>query len=427
MTSPPDNTGAIPAEQIDAIWREVSPRLIAGLVRFAGGDLGRAEDLAQDAFLQALQKWPEDGIPDNPGGWLMTTAKNRGIDQARRAQLFNRRADEIGRDLERRGAFESPDAADRIDNPIDDDLLRLIFTTCHPVLTIESRVALTLRMLGGLRTEEIARAFIVPDSTIGQRISRAKKTLAENDVPFEVPAADELPERMASVLGVVYLIFNEGYAATSGDDVVRSDLSDEAIRLGDLLAELTPSEPEAHGLVAMMRLQSSRNRARTDGEGQAVLLLDQDRSLWDRKQIELGLSALDRARELSDGTPGPYELQAEIAACHAISEQAGDTDWARIAALYGALVSVTQSPVVELNRGMAVAMAESPAAGLAIVDSIAGHPDLAGYHLVAIVRGDLLEKLGRGEEAAAEFERAAELTRNERERAVLLERAAVAR
>lgn len=414
------------AAAIDAVWRIESPRLIAGLARFCRGDLQLAEDLAQDALLQALEKWPADGIPDNPGGWLMTTAKNRAIDQARRAQAFNRKADEIGRDLERRGAFESPDAAERIDNLIGDDLLRLIFTTCHPVLTIDSRVALTLRMLGGLKTEEIARAFIVPDSTIGQRISRAKKTLAENDVPFEVPAADELPERMASVLGVIYLIFNEGYAATSGDDWLRQDLCEDAMRLGRVLAGLTPREPEVHGLVALMELQASRSTARTAEDGTAILLLDQDRTTWDQLLIDRGLAALQAARKLSRGNPGPYELQAEIAACHATARQAGDTDWPRIAALYGALGALTASPVVELNRAVAVSMAQSPHAGLEILESIEDHPDLAGYHLLPTVRGDLLEKVGRKEEAAADFRRAAELTRNQRERAVLLERAAAA-
>lgn len=408
---------------IDAIWRVESPRLIAGLARFCRGDLQKAEDLAQEAMLQALETWPQSGIPDNPGGWLMTTAKNRAIDQARRAQLFNRKADEIGRDLERRGAFESPDAAERLDNPIDDDLLRLIFTTCHPVLTLDSRVALTLRMLGGLKTEEIARAFIVPSSTIGQRISRAKKQLAENDVPFEVPAADELPERLASVLGVIYLIFNEGYTATSGDDWLRQDLCEDAMRLGRVLAELTPKEPEVHSLVALMELQASRNQARVGDDGEAVLLLEQDRSRWDRLLIDRGLAELEVARGLSGGRPGPYELQAAIAACHAVAEAPEETDWPRIASLYGALSVLTASPVVELNRAVAVGMAQSPEAGLAIVEQVEDHPDLRGYHLLPAVRGDLLARLDRGAEAAGEFRRAAEMTQNEREREVLLARA----
>jgi RNA polymerase sigma factor (sigma-70 family) len=405
---------------IEAVWRIESARLIAGLARIVG-DIGRAEDLAQDALVAALERWPESGVPDNPGAWLMATAKNRAIDVVRKRALLERKETEIGHEIE--ALRSEPDLHDKLDDDIGDDLLGLMFVACHPVLSTEARVALTLRLLGGLTTEEIARAFLVQTSTVAQRIVRAKKTLAEARVPFEVPRGADRAERLSSVLGVLYLIFNEGYAATAGRDWTRPGLCDEAIRLGRILAELAPEEPEVHGLVALMEIQASRLRARTGPSGEPVLLLDQNRARWDPLLIRRGLAALARAEELG-GALGPYALQAAIAACHARARAPEDTDWRRIAGLYGALARVAPSPVVELNRAVAVAMADGPEAGLAIVDALAGEPVLRGYHLYPTVRGDLLEKLGRFDEARAEFERAAGLTRNERELALLRERAA---
>jgi RNA polymerase sigma factor (sigma-70 family) len=406
---------------IDAVWRIESARLIAGLARLVR-DVGLAEDLAQDALVAALERWPETGVPDNPGAWLMATAKNRAIDRLRRRALRDRKHEELGRDLrERQEAVPDFDAA--IDDDIGDDLLRLVFTACHPVLSRESRVALTLRLLGGLTTAEIARAFLAPEPTIAQRIVRAKRALAEARVPFEVPRGEELASRLASVLEVVYLVFNEGYAATAGDDWMRPALCEEALRLGRTLAELAPREPEVHGLVALMELQASRSRARVGPSGEPVLLLEQNRGRWDQLLVHRGLAALARAERLGGGG-GPYALQAAIAACHARARTAEETDWERIAALYGALAAAAPSPVVELNRAVAVGMAAGPAAGLEIADRLTGEPALASYHLLPAVRGDLLSRLGRDGEAVAEFERAASLTRNARERDVLLERAA---
>jgi RNA polymerase sigma factor (sigma-70 family) len=407
---------------IDAVWRIESARLIAGLARIVR-DVGLAEELAQDALVAALEQWPESGVPDNPGAWLMATAKHRAIDQLRRRNLMERKHEQLGRDLEAMGEGAAPDLDAALDDPIGDDLLSLVFTACHPVLSTEARVALTLRVLGGLKTEEIARAFLVSEATVAQRIVRAKRTLAEAHVPFEVPAREELAPRLASVLEVIYLIFNEGYSATAGDDWTRQDLCDEALRLGRVLAELAPREPEVHGLVALMEIQASRLRARTSPRGKPVLLLDQDRARWDRLLIGRGLVALERAEALGGGF-GPYTLQAAIAACHARALTAEATDWERIAALYDALAQLAPSPVVELNRAVAVAMAFGPAAGLEIVDALREEPSLAAYHLLPSVRADLLAKLGRTDEARAELKRAAELTRNERERAMLLERAA---
>ncbi|NJC73931.1 RNA polymerase sigma factor [Planosporangium thailandense] len=411
---------------IDAVWRIESARLIAGLARFVR-DIGLAEDLAQDALVAALQQWPESGVPDNPGAWLMAVAKRRAVDALRRQTVLERTHEELGRALETRqdtGAAEFTAEVDAaLDDEIGDDLLRLIFTACHPVLSTEARVALTLRLLGGLTTEAIARAFLVPESTVAQRIVRAKRTLAAAHVPFEVPAGAELAARLSSVLEVVYLIFNEGYAATAGDDWVRPALSEEALRLGRILAALAPAEPEVHGLVALMEIQASRMRARTGPNGEPVLLLDQDRARWDQLLIRRGLAALERAERLG-GARGRYTLQAAIAACHARARTAEETDWPRIVALYGALAELEPSPVVELNRAVAVAMAYGPAAGLRLVDELTGLPALRGYHLLPSVRGDLLAKLGRYGEARAELERAAELTRNSRERDLLLERAA---
>jgi len=398
---------------IEAIWRIESPRLIAGLARMVG-DVGLAEDLAQDAFVAALQQWPEAGVPERPGAWLMGTAKHRAIDMVRRMRRLDGKYQQLGRELE--------DAVEPSEPEIRDDLLRLIFTACHPVLATEARLALTLRLLGGLTTDEIARAFLVPVPTMAQRIVRAKRTLAEARVPFEVPAGQELRERLGSVLEVVYLVFNEGYSATAGEDWVRPALCEDALRLGRVLAELIPGEAEVHGLVALMEIQASRLRARVGPRGEPVLLLDQDRGRWDRLLIRRGLAALDRAEQLG-GALGPYGLQAAIAACHARARTADDTDWERIAALYDALAEVAPSPVVELNRAVAVAMAFGPAAGLRLVDELREEPSLREYHLLASVRGDFLAKLGRGEEARAEFERAASLTRNERERRLLLDRA----
>jgi RNA polymerase sigma-70 factor (ECF subfamily) len=407
---------------IDAVWRIESPRLIAGLARIVR-DVGMAEDLAQDALVAALEQWPEEGVPRNPGAWLMAVGKRRAVDGLRRRKVLERKQEELGRDLEVRQKATAPELDRAIDDGIEDDLLRLVFTTCHPLLSTEARTALTLRMLGGLTTAEIARAFLVSESTVAQRIVRAKRTLAEAHVPFEVPARDELPERLASVLEVIYLVFNEGYAATAGDDWMRPALCEEALRLGRILAELAPREPEVHGLVALMELQASRSRARVGPSGKPVLLLDQDRARWDWLLIGRGLAALERAERLG-GTLGPYALQAAIAACHAGARSANETDWARIAALYDELARVMPSPVVELNRAVAVGMAAGPAAGLELVDGLTSEPALEGYHLLPSVRGDLLEKLGRFDEARAEFERAASLTRNEAVRRLLAERAA---
>ena len=408
---------------IDAIWRIEAARLIAGLARMVR-DVGLAEDLAQEALVAALERWPKTGIPDKPGAWLMATAKNRAIDHLRRRKLHARKHEEIGRDLEIEQETV-PDLDAALDDDIGDDLLRLMFTSCHPVLSTEARVALTLRLIGGLTTEEIARAFLVAEPTIAQRIVRAKRTLAEKKIPFETPRGAELAERLASVLEVIYLIFNEGYAATTGDDWMRPQLCEEALRLGRILAELAPGEAEVHGLVALMEIQASRFGARTGPDGAPILLLDQDRARWDRLLIRRGLAALERAERLA-GPAGPYQLQAAIAACHVRAGTAEATDWVRIAALYEALALVTPSPVVELNRAVAIAFAIGPAAGLAHADTLASEPSLANYHLLPSVRGDLLQKLGRLDEARAEFERAAALTRNERERALLLERAAAA-
>jgi RNA polymerase sigma factor (sigma-70 family) len=402
---------------IDAVWRIESARLIAGLTRIVR-DVGLAEDLAQDALVAALEKWPEGGLPDNPGAWLMTTAKNRAIDVLRKHALHERKHEEIGRDVE----TVEPDPVTTLDDEIGDDLLRLVFIACHPVLSTEARVALTLRLLGGLTTDEIARAFLVPEPTIAQRIVRAKRTLTEARAPFEVPRGKEFVARLASVLQVIYLIFNEGYAATAGDDWTRPQLCDEALRLGRILAELVPAEPEVHGLVALMEIQASRMGARVSPSGEPILLLDQDRGRWDHVLIGRGLAALARGEKLG-GTHGPYALQAAIAACHARAHAAEETDWRRIASLYEVLAELTPSPVIELNRAVAVGMAFGPSAGLALVDELRAEPSLASYHLLPSVRGDLLFKVQRFAEAREEFERAASLTRNARERALLLERA----
>ena len=407
---------------IDAVWRIESARLIAGLTRMVG-DLGLAEDLAQDALVAALERWPATGVPDNPGAWLMATAKHRAIDQLRRRTMLDRKHEQLGHELEAQQEAAVGDLDAALDDHVGDDLLRLMFTACHPVLSTEARVALTLRLLGGLTTPEIARAFLVPEPTVAQRIVRAKRTLAEARVPFEVPRGEELAARLSSVLGVIYLVFNEGYSATAGEDWVRPALCEDALRLGRILAELAPDEAEVHGLVALMEIQASRLRARVGPSGQPVLLLDQDRGRWDQLLIRRGLAALERAEELG-GALGPYALQAAIAACHARARTPGETDWARIVALYDALSELTPSPVVELNRAVAVGMAFGPAAGLELVDQLAGDPSLKSYHLLPSVRGDLLAKLGRGTEARVEFERAARLTQNARERALLLERAA---
>ncbi len=407
---------------IDAVWRIESARLIAGLARIVR-DVGLAEELAQDALVIALERWPESGVPDNPGAWLMATAKRRAIDLLRRRKLLDRKHEELGREVEARVGTAAAALEAAIDDPVGDDLLRLMFVACHPVLSTEARVALTLRLLGGLTTAEIARAFLVTEPAVAQRIVRAKRTLAEARVPFEVPRGPELTARLSSVLEVVYLIFNEGYAATAGDDWMRPALCEDALRIGRILAELAPQEPEAHGLVALLEIQASRAGARVGPAGEPILLLDQDRARWNRLLIGRGLAALRRAEELG-GADGPYALQAAIAACHARSRTAAETDWKRIAALYDALARRTPSPVVELNRAVAVAMAFGPAAGLPLVDALASESSLDGYHLLPSVRGDLLAKLGRFDEARAEFERAASLTRNSRERALLLDRAA---
>jgi RNA polymerase sigma factor (sigma-70 family) len=407
---------------IDAVWRIESARLIAGLARLVR-DVGLAEDLAQEALVAALEQWPESGVPDNPGAWLMATAKHRGIDRLRRAEVHDRKTQELGREIEIRGQTESVDVASEIEDPFDDDLLRLIFTTCHPVLSTDARVALTLRLLGGLTTKEIAGAYLVSESTVAQRIVRAKRTLSAARVPFEVPERDELADRLASVLEVIYLIFNEGYAATAGDRWMRPELIEEALRLGRILAQLLPSEPEVHGLVALMELHASRSRARTGPSGEAILLLDQDRSRWDWLLVGRGLAALERA-QTTRGAVGPYTLQAAISACHARARIAEDTDWESIIALYDGLVQLMPSPVVELNRAVAVGMAFGPESALELVDALRSEPALREYHLLPTVRGDLLEKLGRDEEARIEFARAASLAQNSRERAVLLGRMA---
>jgi RNA polymerase sigma factor (sigma-70 family) len=406
---------------IDGVWRIESARIIAGLTRIVH-DVGLAEEFAQDALVAALQQWPESGVPDNPGAWLMATAKHRAIDHFRRNALLERKHQEIVRELESKQEMAVEDLHTAIDDEVGDDLLRLIFISCHPVLSTEARVALTLRLLGGLTTEEIARAFLAPEPTIAQRIVRAKRTLADKHVPFEVPRGPELASRLSSVLEVIYLVFNEGYSATSGDDWMRPALCEEALRLGRILAELAPKEPEVHGLVALMEIQASRSRARTGASGEPILLLDQNRALWDQLLIRRGLAALERAEKLG-GTRGPYALQAAITACHARALLPQETDWPRIVTLYEELAQLTPSPVVELNRAVAVAMAYGPAAGLEIIDALVSEPSLKAYHLLPSVRGDFLVKLGRFAEAQAEFERAVSLTRNAREREFLLDRA----
>jgi RNA polymerase sigma factor (sigma-70 family) len=406
---------------IDAVWRIESARLIAGLTRIVG-DVGLAEDLAQDALVVALEKWPESGVPDNPGAWLMATAKNRAIDSLRRDARLEHKHEEFGREIEARQEMAVPDLDAALDDDVGDDLLRLMFTACHPVLSTEARVALTLRLLGGLTTDEIARAFLVPEPTVAQRIVRAKRTLADAHVPFEVPRGAELAARLSSVLEVVYIIFNEGYTATAGEDWLRPQLCEDALRLGRILAELAPKEPEVHGLVALMEIQASRSAARVGPSGEPVLLLEQNRARWDHLLIRRGLAALERAEALG-GERGPYALQAAIAACHARARTPEETDWARIVSLYDQLAQLMPSPIVELNRAVAVGMASGPAAGLELIDALMSEPALKGYHLLPSVRGDLLAKLGRSEEASAEFRRAATLTRNARERALLLERA----
>jgi RNA polymerase sigma-70 factor (ECF subfamily) len=406
---------------IDAVWRIESARIIAGLARMVR-DVGLAEELAQDALVAALKQWPESGIPDNPGAWLMATAKHRAIDMFRRNKRLERKHEELGRELNARQEAVVADFETAIDDDVGDDLLRLVFTACHPVLTSEARVALTLRLLGGLTTDEIARGFLVSEATVAQRIVRAKRTLGEKRVPFEVPRRAERAARLSSVLEVIYLIFNEGYSATAGEDWMRPALCEDALRVGRILAELVPEEPEVHGLVALMEIQTSRSKARVGPSGEPILLLEQDRSRWDHLLIRRGLAALERAEKLG-GTPGPYSLQAAIAACHARARTPEETDWPRITALYETLVQIMPSPVVELNRAVAVAMAFGPAAGLALVDELTSKASLKAYHLLPSVRGDLLAKLGRNDEARAEFERAAALTRNARERKLLLNRA----
>ncbi|HEY7669543.1 MAG TPA: RNA polymerase sigma factor [Hyphomicrobium sp.] len=411
---------------IEAVFRIEQAKLIAGLARMVR-DVGLAEELAQDALVSALEQWPRSGIPDKPGAWLMATAKHRAIDRLRRKKLIERKHEELGREIEADGEAAEADLDAALDDDIGDDLLRLIFTACHPVLTTEARLALTLRLIGGLSTEEIARAFLVSEPTVAQRIVRAKRTLAEKRVPFEVPRGEALAERLASVLEVVYLIFNEGYSATAGDDWMRPQLCEEALRLGRILAGLAPEEPEVHGLVALMEIQASRFKARTGPTGEPVLLLDQDRARWDQLLIRRGLAALARAEATAKDQGlalGPYGVQAAIAACHARARTGEETDWAQIVGLYGKLGELIPSPVVELNRAVALAMLFGPAAGLEVVDALASEPALKAYHLLPSVRGDLLKKLGRLEEARAEFECAASLTKNERERKLLLARAA---
>jgi len=415
-------TAADTHQTIDAVWRIESPRVIAGLARLVR-DVGLAEELAQDALVAALEQWPSEGVPDNPGAWLMATAKHRALDTLRRRKLLKEKHAQLEREAEIDLEVFDAQAHEDLDDDIGDDLLRLIFTACHPVLSTEARVALTLRLLGGLTTDEIARAFLVPEPTIAQRIVRAKRALTDAKVGFEAPRGEDLAERLASVLEVIYLIFNEGYAATAGDDWMRPALCEDALRLGRVLAGLAPQESEVHGLMALLEIQQSRTHARTDAAGEPVLLLDQDRGRWDQLLIRRGLAALARAEELAAGAPGPYTLQAEIAACHARARTANDTDWPRIAALYGVLAVLVPSPVVELNRAVAVSMDSGAEAGLELVDRIAAEPALREYHLLPSVRGDLLRRLGRFDEAALEFARAAELTRNTRERELLLARA----
>ena len=405
---------------IEAVWKIESARVIAGLTRIVR-DVGLAEELAQDALVAALEKWPEEGIPQNPGAWLMGTAKHRAIDHLRRGTLIDRKHEDLGRDMAER-EMQVPDLAAAMDDNIGDDMLRLVLIACHPVLSTDARVALTLRLLGGLTTDEIARAFLVPEPTMAQRIVRAKKTLSDAQVPFEVPRGAEFDARLSSVLQVIYLIFNEGYSATAGDDWMRPALSEEALRLGRILAGLAPNEAEVHGLVALMEIQASRSKARVNAKGEPILLLDQDRSRWDRLLINHGLNALERAQSLRSHR-GPYTVQAAIAACHARANVPNDTNWSQIVDLYGELAALEPSPVIELNRAVAMGMAEGPAAGLALVDIVKDDPALKNYHLLPSVRGDLLKKLGRNDEARAEFERAASITRNARERDLLLERA----
>ena len=407
---------------INAVWRIESARIIAGLARLVR-DVGLAEDLAQDALVAALEQWPEQGVPDNPAAWLMATAKHRAIDCLRRNTLQERKHEQLSRELQARGEALAPDFVAALDDEVGDDLLRLVFTACHPVLSTEARVALTLRLLGGLATDEIARAFLVPESTIAQRIVRAKRTLSEAHVPFEIPRAAEFSVRLSSVLEVIYLIFNEGYSATAGEHWTRPALCEDALRLGRILAELVPKEPEAHGLVALLEIQASRLRARTGPTGEIIPLFEQNRARWDQLLIRRGLTALARSEALGTAS-GPYALQAALAACHARARTPEETEWERIVALYDALAQLMPSPVVELNRAVAVAMAFGPAAGLELIDELISEPSLKSYHLLPTVRGDLLVKLGRSKEARSEFERAASLTRNERERTLLLHRAA---
>jgi RNA polymerase sigma factor (sigma-70 family) len=407
---------------IDAVWRIESARLIAGLARLVG-DVGQAEDLAQDALVAALERWPAVGIPDNPGAWLMATARHRAVDLLRRRTMLDRKHELLSHELSERQEREAAALDAALDDPVGDDILRLIFIACHPILPTDARVALTLRLVGGLTTPEIARAFLVPEATVAQRIVRAKRTLAKAKIPFELPPSGELAGRLDSVLEVIYLIFNEGYAATAGEDWVRPALCEDALRLGRILAGLEPQEPEVHGLVALMEIQASRARARVGPAGEPILLLDQDRTRWDRLLIGRGLAALARAEELG-GLGGPYAVQAAIAACHARAGKAEETDWGRIVALYDLLLRLTPSPVVALNRAMAVAMDSGPAAGLALVEALADEPALEGYPLLPSVRGELLARLGRAEEARAEFARAAELTENRRVRELLIARAA---
>jgi RNA polymerase sigma factor (sigma-70 family) len=406
---------------IEAVWRIESARIIAGLARIVR-DVGIAEELAQDALVAALEQWPASGIPDNPGAWLMAAAKHRAIDRLRRGKLLEQKHGELARELKARQEMAVTDFEAALDDDIGDDLLRLVFTACHPVLSSESRVALTLRLLGGLTTDEIARAFLVPEPTVAQRIVRAKRTLAEAQVPFEVPRGNDRASRLSSVLEVIYLVFNEGYTATAGDDWLRPALCEDALRLGRILAELAPNEPEVHGLVALMEIQASRSRARVGPSGDPILLLDQDRSRWDQLLIHRGLAALERSEKISSSR-GPYMLQAAIAACHARARAPEETDWPRIVSLYEALAQITPSPVVELNRAVALSMAFGPAAGLELLDTLASEPSLKSYHLLPSVRGDFLFKLGRFAEAQAELAHAASLTRNARERELLLARA----
>ena len=423
MSTPPARTASTVDlhRTVDAVWRMESARIVGALTRVTG-DVGLAEELAQDALVAALEQWQDTGVPARPGAWLMATAKHRAIDTFRRSQNLQRKTQELGRELVEREGLEE-DWAAALDEVVEDDVLRLVFIACHPVLSREARVALTLRLVGGLTTDEIARAFLVPEKTLAQRIVRAKRTLTGAQVPFEMPAGADFTARLGSVLEVLYLVFNEGYSATAGEDLVRPSLCQEAMRLGRILTGLVPGEPEVHGLVALMEIQASRLASRVGSDGQALTLAEQDRTTWDRVLVHRGLAALRRAEDAGT-TLGPYALQASVAACHARATSVEDTDWARIAALYEALAELTPSPVVELNRAVAVSRAYGPEAGLALVSALADVPALASYHLLPTVRGDLLEQLGRRDEARLEFERAASLTRNERERALLLDRAA---